>query len=154
LLNSRFSDTINLTDLDQSSGIAAIYIAARRAVMPYRPQLHADDDIRSWIARMFETEARGLRVAERNNMVLGYMRLYGAALDDRHIRPGRQENAPVRLCWTRLRASASNGWPCDIRGERPGAGHLRGTRLPAFGSTDGRNKEALPDAQSVRARTR
>jgi GNAT superfamily N-acetyltransferase len=72
-----------------AAAIAAIHVAARRAAMPYLPELHAEDEIRAWVtANVLPVAA--VWVAEMAGEVAGYLALRGADLEHLYVAPGCQ----------------------------------------------------------------
>jgi ribosomal protein S18 acetylase RimI-like enzyme len=69
-----------------AAAIAAIHMAARRMAMPYLPELHADDEVRAWVASGMLQNAV-VWVAEIDGEVAGYMASRRTDLDHLYVTP-------------------------------------------------------------------
>jgi GNAT superfamily N-acetyltransferase len=74
---------------EDAAAIADVHIAARRAAMPYLPELYSHADTRGWFAsHVLPTCA--VWVAEREGRVVGFAALAGQTLEHLYVRPGHQ----------------------------------------------------------------
>lgn len=55
-----------------SAGVAEVYLASRKAFLPYAPLAHSDDDVRRWI-RDILVPAGSVTVALRDDEIVGMM---------------------------------------------------------------------------------
>jgi GNAT superfamily N-acetyltransferase len=69
-----------------AAAIAAIHLAARRQAMPYLPELHAQDEVRTWVAASMLPNAV-VWVAEMAGELAGYMALKGTELEHLYVAP-------------------------------------------------------------------
>jgi ribosomal protein S18 acetylase RimI-like enzyme len=68
--------------------IATLFIAARRAALPYLAQLHTDAETHAFFARV--VAGGGVTVAEAGDRVAGFLALDGARVDHLYIDPAFQ----------------------------------------------------------------
>ena len=75
---------------EDAAAVAEVHLAARRAA-PMPPAVHADDDVRSWLAgRLAPASGDEVWVAEAEGSVVGYARLHEDWLDDLYVHPRHQ----------------------------------------------------------------
>jgi GNAT superfamily N-acetyltransferase len=72
-----------------AAAIAELHLAARRAAMPWLPDLHSDAEVGIWIRDRLLAEAE-VWVALAGAALVGYMALVGGMLDHLYIAPGHQ----------------------------------------------------------------
>jgi putative acetyltransferase len=72
-----------------AGAIVAIHRAARRAAMPYLPELHSEAEDRDWISGTVLPGAT-VWVAEIDGRPVGYLALIGSRLDQLCVAPGYQ----------------------------------------------------------------
>ena len=69
-----------------AAAIAAIHLAARRQAMPYLPELHAQDEVRAWVAAGMLPSAV-VWVAEMAGQLAGYLALKGTEVEHLYVAP-------------------------------------------------------------------
>jgi ribosomal protein S18 acetylase RimI-like enzyme len=72
-----------------AGALAAVHRAARRAAMPYLPELHGEAEDRDWISETVLPSAT-VWVAEVDGRPVGYLALTGSSLDQLYVAPGYQ----------------------------------------------------------------
>lgn len=75
--------------VEDAAALAAIHRAARRAAMPYLPELHDEKEDRDWMARSVLPNAT-VRVAQAQGRPIGYLALSGNRLDQLYVVPAHQ----------------------------------------------------------------
>jgi GNAT superfamily N-acetyltransferase len=139
---------------EDATELAAIHIAARRAEMPYLPELHTEDEIREWFSRRVQETPDSFRVARNAGRPVGYIFLDEDQLDDLYVLPD----------WWRLGiGSALLATAKSLSPERLELSTFQqNMRARAFyeargfrevGRTDGKNEEGVPDVQYEWAQT-
>ena len=133
---------------DDADDITAVFLAARRAAMPWLPELHSDEETLAYFARVL-AECEVLVVRPRTGRVIGFLALRGDVVDHLYVDPAAQR----RGVGSELLAGA--------QARRPGGLELwafqRNTPARAFYArhgftelrrTDGRdNEEREPDVR-------
>ena len=74
---------------EDAAALAAIHHAARRAAMPYLPELHDEDEDRDWMAGTVLPNAT-VWIAEAQGRPVGYLALTGSRLDQLYVAPDHQ----------------------------------------------------------------
>jgi GNAT superfamily N-acetyltransferase len=74
---------------DDAEALAAIHRAARRAAMPYLPELHGEAEDCDWMANTVLPNA-AVWVAEADGRPVGYLALTGSRLDQLYVAPDHQ----------------------------------------------------------------
>lgn len=72
-----------------ASGIADVHMEARRHAMPYLPELHGDEETRSWLEHVV-LPTQQVWVAEREGRVIGFAALIGNVLEHLYVYPSEQ----------------------------------------------------------------
>jgi GNAT superfamily N-acetyltransferase len=75
--------------LKDADAIASVHIAARRAAMPWLPDLHSDDETRAWIGDVV-LPRQVVWVAVRDGQVAGVAALDGSVLEQLYVLPEAQ----------------------------------------------------------------
>jgi GNAT superfamily N-acetyltransferase len=73
---------------DDADDITAVFLAARRAAMPWLPELHSDEETRVYFGRVV-AECEVL-VVRRTGRVLGFLALRGDDVDHLYVDPAAQ----------------------------------------------------------------
>lgn len=66
------SCTIRPARAEDAADVAALFLAARKACMPYAPLAHEDDDVRHWVRDVLVPTA-GVSVLSDGEQVLGFV---------------------------------------------------------------------------------
>jgi GNAT superfamily N-acetyltransferase len=86
-----------------AAAIAALHLAARRQAMPYRPELHGDDEVRAWMRDTLLPKAE-VWVAEIAGRPVGYLALVDDILDHLYVGPAHQGRGVGSLLLARAKA--------------------------------------------------
>ena len=87
-----------------AAAIATIHIEARRAAMPYLPQLHTAQETREWFASIVGERPGAWWIARSDGQIVGYMLLDGENLDHLYVYPGGRGRVWGRLSWEKPKA--------------------------------------------------
>lgn len=131
-----------------AAAIAVIHMAARRQAMPYLPELHAEHEVRAWVAGNMLPGAV-VWVAEIDGEVAGYMALRGTDLDHLHVAPECQGRGLGSLLLSKAKEISPEGLGLYLfqRNTRARAFYeARGFRAVAL-SDGADNQEQEPDAR-------
>lgn len=131
-----------------ADAIATIHTSARRDVMPYLPELHSDDETRSWI-REIVLPSQAVWVATVGETAAGYIAIDGSTVEALYVSPGHQGQG-IGSALLQLAQDRSDGM-LDLWTFQRNAGarrfyERRGFRAVEF--TDGEdNEEREPDVR-------
>jgi GNAT superfamily N-acetyltransferase len=73
---------------DEADAIAEVFLAARRAAMPWLPELHSDEETRAFFAGV--VAGCEVLVVRRTGRVLGFLALCGDEVDHLYVHPAEQ----------------------------------------------------------------
>ena len=71
---------------EDAPGVADAFLSARAACLPWLPKVHADSDVRAWIAQVLVHQPE-VWVAELNGRVVGFAALRDDHLDHLYVHP-------------------------------------------------------------------
>jgi GNAT superfamily N-acetyltransferase len=80
------SASLRPANQEDACAIARIHVAARRHSLPYLPDLHSDDETYCWIKDIV-LPSQKVWVAQRDDVVVGYIALDGVKLNDLYVLP-------------------------------------------------------------------
>jgi GNAT superfamily N-acetyltransferase len=130
-----------------ADAIADVFLAARNASMPYLPDLHSDEETRSWV-RDFVLARDEVWVAAVGDRIDGFLALNGDVLDHLYVAPrlhGSGIGSALFAKAKQLRPQGFRLWVFQRNMQARGFYEARGMRVVEF--TDGaRNEEREPDA--------
>jgi ribosomal protein S18 acetylase RimI-like enzyme len=130
-----------------ADAIADVFLAARKASMPYLPDLHSEDDTRSWI-RNDVLRRDEVWVAAAGDRIDGYLVVNGDVLEHLYVAPrlhGSGIGSALFAKAKQLRPRGFRLWVFQRNMQARGFYEARGMRVVEF--TDGsRNEEREPDA--------
>jgi GNAT superfamily N-acetyltransferase len=81
--------TIRIGEPRDAEAIATVHLEARRAAMPYLPEIHSDAETYAWVAEQVLTQQE-VWVAEVDGRVVGAAALAGESLAQLYVLPGYQ----------------------------------------------------------------
>ena len=132
------------TDAD---AIADVFIAARRPMLAYLPDLHDEADIRSWIATtMLPTHE--VWVAELEDAIVGFAALHDDLLGHLYVHPATQNHGIGTALLEHAKGLRPEGLRLYVFQQNGGARRLyerHGFRVLELGDGSG-NEENVPDA--------
>ncbi|MCC7273369.1 MAG: GNAT family N-acetyltransferase [Alphaproteobacteria bacterium] len=130
---------------EDATAIAELFLAARRAAMPWLPTLHSDADTHAWIAAVVVPHAR-VRVAVADGRIAGFLAREDDVVAHLYVDPGRQGRGVGSAL---LGEAQAEGRPLSLHVfERNGAARrfYSGRGFVVAGRRDGSaNEEGLPD---------
>jgi GNAT superfamily N-acetyltransferase len=130
-----------------ADAIADVFIAARKASMPFLPDLHTDEDTRAWI-RDVVLERDEVWVAAAGDRVDGFLAMNGDVLDHLYVAPrlhGGGVGSALLAKAKQLRPEGFRLWVFQRNMQARGFYEARGLRVVEL--TDGSgNEEQEPDA--------
>ena len=133
---------------EDTDAIADVFLAARKASMPYLPDLHTDEETRAWI-RDVVLERDEVWVAAAGPRVDGFLALNGDVLDHLYVAPrlhGSGVGSALFAKAKQLRPQGFTLWVFQRNMQARGFYEARGMRLVE--TTDGSgNEEGEPDAR-------
>jgi GNAT superfamily N-acetyltransferase len=137
---------IRLGEPRDADAIAEVHLAARRAAMPWLPEVHSDDETYAWVAE-YVLPRREVWVAEAAGRVVGVASLEGNSLEQLYILPGYQGMGIGSALFAKAKELRPEGFTFYVfqRNERArGFYERRGCVAMEFG--DGaENEEGEPD---------
>ena len=144
----RYFVTVRRATTEDSDAIAAIFIAARTAALPYLPDLHTDEETHAFFAeRVLPNDE--VHVAERDGVVVGFAAIEGGRLEHLYVRPDRQGTGVGSRLLDEAKRSRPDGldlWTFQRNAAARRFYEVRG--LVEVESTEGeRNEEREPDVR-------
>ncbi|MGE0715945.1 MAG: N-acetyltransferase family protein [Alphaproteobacteria bacterium] len=127
------------------AAVAALFLAARRAAMPWLPALHSDAETRAWIDHVVLAKLR-VRIAETDGEIAGFLARDGGHVDHLYVAPDRQRSG---IGSALLAEAQAEGIPLTLHvfaRNEAARRFYRGHRFvegPVGNGTD--NEERLPD---------
>lgn len=131
------------TDAD---AMTALFLAARRAAMPWLPMLHSDQETRWWMASVVLRDCR-VRVAEVGGAVTGFAAVRGDWLEHLYVAPAQQGSGVGSCLLDDARRMAGDALRLHVFQRNEGARAFysrRGFVETAFSDGSG-NEEREPD---------
>ena len=130
-----------------AEAIADVFVAARRPMLAYLPDLHDDEDIRNWIATTM-VPSHEVWVAEVDGRLVGYAALHDDLLGHIYVHPSAQSRGIGTALLDHAKALRPRGLRLYVFQQNVGARRLyerAGFRVLELG--DGSwNEENVPDA--------
>ena len=130
-----------------ASAVADVFIAARRPMLAYLPDLHDDVDIRNWIATTV-VPTHEVWIAESDGAVAGFAALHGDLLGHIYVHPSAQNRGIGTALLEHAKALRPQGIRLYVFQQNEGARRLyerHGFRVLELGDGSG-NEENVPDA--------
>src|ERR671914_756497 len=81
--------TLRLATADDAAAIAALFLASRRAALPYLPEIHSDAETYHWMEHVV-LEQDQVWVAVSEDRIVGFVAVAGDHLDHLYLLPGYQ----------------------------------------------------------------
>lgn len=139
--------TLRPAEPKDADAIADVFLAARKASMPFLPDLHTDDETRAWI-RDFVLDRDEVWVAAAGDRVDGFLALNGDVLDHLYVAPrlhGGGVGSALLAKAKQLRPQGFRLWVFQRNTQARGFYEARGLRVVEL--RDGSaNEEEEPDA--------
>jgi GNAT superfamily N-acetyltransferase len=133
---------------EDATELAVIHIAARRAEMPYLPEVHTEDEIRGWFASRVQDVPDSFRVARSGGQLVGYMFLYEDKLDDLYVLPDWQGRGVGSALLATAKALSPRRLELSTFQQNARARAFYAARgFREVGLTEGENEEGVPDVQ-------
>ena len=85
---ARLTRVIATARADEADAIAELFLAARRAAMPWLPKLHSDDETRAFFAGVIA--AGEVLVVREGGAPVGFLALHGDDVDHLYVHPDAQ----------------------------------------------------------------
>jgi GNAT superfamily N-acetyltransferase len=130
-----------------AEAIADVFLAARKASMPFLPDLHSEDETRAWI-RDVVLQRDEVWVAAAGDRVDGFLAMNGDVLDHLYVAPrlhGGGVGSALLAKAKQLRPQGFELWVFQRNVQARGFYEARGLRVREI--TDGSgNEEQEPDA--------
>jgi GNAT superfamily N-acetyltransferase len=130
-----------------AEAIADVFLAARKASMPFLPDLHTDEETRAWI-RDVVLERDEVWVAAAGDRIDGFLAMNGDVLDHLYVAPrlhGGGVGSALLAKAKQLRPQGFHLWVFQRNMQARGFYEARGLRVREL--TDGSgNEEKEPDA--------
>jgi ribosomal protein S18 acetylase RimI-like enzyme len=130
-----------------AGAIADVFIAARRPMLAYLPDLHDEADIRDWIAALM-LPTHEVWVAEIDGRTVGFMALHDDLLGHVYVDPNVQNRGIGTALLEHAQALRPHSLRLYVFQQNEGARRLYerdGFRLLELGDGSG-NEENVPDA--------
>lgn len=130
-----------------AEAIADVFIAARRPMLAYLPDLHDEADIRNWISTMV-VRTHEVWVAESDGGVIGFAALHCDLLGHIYVHPSAQNRGIGAALLEHAKALRPRGMRLYVFQQNEGARRLyerHGFRVLELGDGSG-NEENVPDA--------
>ncbi len=127
-------------------GIAEVHTAARRDALPYLPDLHTDDETRSWIGSVV-IPCQTVWVAESGGRVVGFAALKSGTLEHLYVLPSEQGKGTGSRLLLKAKALSPTGlslWTFQRNARARAFYEHRGFTAVEFGDGSG-NEEGEPD---------
>jgi GNAT superfamily N-acetyltransferase len=131
---------------DDAEALAAIHGAARRAAMPYLPELHDEAEDRDWIANTVLPNA-AVWVAEVDGRPVGYLALINSRLDQLYVAPHHQHRGVGSQLLVKAKALSPGGLQLNtFQSNRRARAFYEARGFTAAAFSDGAdNEEQEPD---------
>ena len=81
--------TLRQAEVDDAAAIAHVHTTSMREALPYLPELHTDEETRTWVATVVLPN-QTVWVAEDDGQVVGVAALHEGMLEQLYILPGYQ----------------------------------------------------------------
>jgi ribosomal protein S18 acetylase RimI-like enzyme len=130
-----------------ATAIADVFIAARRPMLAYLPDLHDETDIRNWIATVM-VPSHEVWVAELDGRLVGFLALHEDLLGHLYVHPSEQNRGIGSALLEHAKALRRHGLHLYVFQQNDGARRLyerHGFRVGELGDGSG-NEENVPDA--------
>jgi GNAT superfamily N-acetyltransferase len=130
-----------------ADAIADVFLAARKASMPYLPDLHSDEETRSWVRDVVLARDE-VWVAAVGDRIDGFLALNGDVLDHLYVAPrlhGSGIGSALFAKAKQLRPQGFRLWVFQRNMQARGFYEARGMRVVEFTDGEG-NEEREPDA--------
>jgi ribosomal protein S18 acetylase RimI-like enzyme len=130
-----------------ADAIADVFIAARKASMPFLPDLHTDEDTRKWI-RDVVLQREEVWVAAAGDRVDGFLVVHGDVLEHLYVAPrlhGGGVGSALLAKAKQLRPDGFRLWVFQRNVQARGFYEARGLRVVELQDGSG-NEENEPDA--------
>jgi len=138
--------TLRPAEPKDADAIADVFLASRKASMPYLPDLHSDEETREWI-RDVVLARNEVWVAAAGDRVDGFLALNGEVLEHIYVSPRLQGSGLGSALLAKAKQLRPNGfrlWVFQRNMQARGFYEARGMRVVEF--TDGSgNEEREPD---------
>ncbi|WP_218575019.1 GNAT family N-acetyltransferase [Reyranella sp. CPCC 100927] len=123
-----------------------LFLAARRAAMPWLAVVHSDDDTRAWITHVLLRDRR-VRIAEADRQVAGFAVVHDGWLDHLYIAPAHQGSGAGSLLLDDAKRLAGGTLQLHVfqRNQRARAFYLNRGFVEAAFSDGATNEEREPD---------
>ncbi len=132
--------------LDDADAICDLYLASRRAALPYLRKVHSDAETRQWIAEVLLRDC-AVWVAEADGCILGFAAVAGTHLEQLYLHPGHLRRGIGSLLLAKAKELSPGGLElhCFQRNAAARAFYeARGFTAVEFGDGSG-NEEGEPD---------
>ena len=136
--------TLRPAGSEDAADISEVFLVTRRDALPDLPQVHTDDEVRTWIRDVVLPTAT-VWVAETDGAIVGFFALDGHMLDHLYVHPDYQRAQIGAVLLERARSLSPTHLELYTYAQNEGARRFyerHGFRAIAFG-TD--NEENLPD---------
>jgi GNAT superfamily N-acetyltransferase len=130
-----------------ADAIADVFLATRKASMPYLPDLHSDEETRSWVRDVVLARDE-VWVAAVGDRIDGFLALNGDVLDHLYVAPrlhGSGIGSALFAKAKQLRPQGFRLWVFQRNMQARGFYEARGMRVVEFTDGEG-NEEREPDA--------
>ncbi len=138
--------TLRVARLDDADAICDLYLASRRATLPYLKKVHSDAETRAWIAEVLLRDC-AVWVAEEDERILGFVAVAGTHLEQLYLHPGHLRRGIGSLLLAKAKELSPGGLElhCFQRNAAARAFYeARGFTAVEFGDGSG-NEEGEPD---------
>lgn len=129
-----------------AADIAQVHLLARRARMPYLPQVHTDDEVRTYFAdTVLVTDL--VLVAEVDGEIVGFAAVAGDSLEHLYVRPGHLRTGVGSALLDRVKELRPDGLRLFVfqRNEEARAFYRRHDFVPSSFHSGAENEEHEPD---------
>ena len=131
-----------------AEAVADVHLAARRAAMPYLPEIYTDDATRDWVREVVLPRDE-VHVAEADRRVVGFVALAGSLLEHLYVEPtaqGRGIGGALLALAKELRPEGFDLWVFQRNEQARAFYERRGLRL-----SSSRTEPATRNASRTRA---
>lgn len=129
---------------EDAADISEVFLVTRREALPDLPQVHSDDEVRTWIMEVVLPRTT-VWVAETDGSIVGFLCLDGNTLEHLYVHPEYQRAQIGTALLERARLLSPRQLQLYTFAQNMGARRFyerHGFRAIAFGSD---NEENLPD---------